>query len=65
MKPVGEWQTYTIIARGPHAEAWLNGVLVCTVEGLKELSAGSVGLQGEYGHLQFRNIRIKDLSEKK
>lgn len=60
MKPVGEWQTYAITVRDTRAEVWLNGVPVCTADGLKS-DAGPIGFQAEYGKLEYRNVRIKPL----
>jgi hypothetical protein len=63
MKKTGEWQSYVIIARGGSAEIKLNGAVINRVEGLVD-RAGYVGLQGEGGQLEFKNIRIKELNPK-
>lgn len=64
MKPTGEWQSFIITARGPHAEVRLNGELITEADGLAD-QAGYIGLQGEYGQLEFKNIRIKELKSSK
>ncbi len=64
MKPTGEWQSYVITAKGPHVEVKLNGELIFEADGLVD-QAGYLGLQGEGGLLEFKNIRIKQLKEEK
>jgi hypothetical protein len=59
-KPAGEWQSYDITVQGPRVEVKLNGTVVTTAEGLADV-AGYVGIQGEGGQLEFKNIRIKEL----
>ena len=65
-----DWNSYTIIAQGNHLVQLLNGVKTVdlidedTEKGKKE---GLLGLQLHAGppmSVQFRNIRIKDLSKK-
>jgi hypothetical protein len=63
MKKTGEWQSYVITARGGNAEIKMNGAVINRVEGLVD-QAGYVGLQGEGGQLEFKNIRIKELNPK-
>lgn len=63
LKPVGEWNEYEIKLVGPHIEVRLNGELVTTSESLTKLDRGHIGLQGEGGFHEYRNIRIKDLSK--
>ena len=60
MKPVGEWQSYVIIAQGPRLEVRLNGEVITVAEGLAD-QPGYLGLQGEGGQLEFKNIRLKEL----
>jgi len=59
-KTGGEWQSYAITLKGSHAEICLNGALITIADGLS-VHAGYVGLQGEGGQLEFKNIRIKEL----
>ena len=60
MKPTGEWQSYVITLQGTHLEVKLNDELITVAEGMVDES-GYIGLQGEGGILEFKNIRIKEL----
>lgn len=63
LKPVGEWNEYEIQLIGPKIEVRLNGELVTTSDSLTKLSKGYIGLQGEGGFHEYRNIRIKELEK--
>jgi len=63
LKPVGEWNAYEIKLVGPNIEVRLNGELVTTSDSMSKLTRGHIGLQGESGYHEYRNIRIKDLSK--
>ncbi len=63
LKPVGEWNEYEIKLIGPNIEVRLNGELVTTSKSLTRLEKGYIGLQGEGGFHEYRNIRIKNLTE--
>ena len=63
LKPVGEWNAYEIKLVGPKVEVRLNGELVTTSDSLTKLTRGYLGLQGESGFHEYRNIRIKDLGK--
>lgn len=56
-KPVGEWQTYEITAKGEGFTVKLNGTLVTTVTEVKNLD-GHIGIQAEHGLLEFRKIEL-------
>jgi hypothetical protein len=60
LKGVNEWNTFEVRCAGSRCEVKLNGELVCTSDDLKR-PRGYIGLQGEGGHLDFRNIRIRPL----
>ncbi len=60
LRKPGEWNSYDIKCDGKNIEVRLNGELVTTSDGLSRLT-GYIGLQGERGYLEFRNIRIKKL----
>ncbi len=75
-KPVGEWNTQEVIAKGPHITINLNGTTIVdanieeastpkTIDGrdhpgLKN-KTGHIGFCGHGDYLEFRNIRIKPL----
>ncbi len=60
LKDVGEWQTYEIQCVGTKCEVKFNGQVVATSDGFT-IPKGYIGLQGENGLLEFRNLRIKSV----
>ncbi len=62
-KPVGEWQTITLKVVGNRAEAALGGKRV-TVSDSIHLDEGYIGLQGENGSFEWRNLKIRELKNK-
>ena len=62
LKPINEWNEYDVYLSGSRLEVRLNGMLVTTSDDLEELTKGYIGLQGEKGFHEYRNIRIKELS---
>jgi len=76
LEPVGEWNTQEVIAKGTRITVILNGVTIVNADiqeaieqgtidgrehpGLKR-AAGHVGFLGHGSHVEFRNIRIKEL----
>ncbi len=62
LRKPGEWNAYEIRCVGNNLQVRLNGELVTTSDGLKRPS-GYIGLQGEGGLLEFRNIRIQEISK--
>ncbi|HMI04185.1 MAG TPA: DUF1080 domain-containing protein [Pedobacter sp.] len=79
LKPVGEWNYQEVIANGPKIKVILNGTVILDGDltpfrkngapdgknhpGLSR-DSGHIGFLGHGSPLQFRNIRIKDLSKK-
>lgn len=63
LKPDGQWNEYDIKIVGSRIEVRLNGELVTTSDSATALKRGYLGLQGEDGAHEYRNIRIKDLSK--
>jgi hypothetical protein len=63
LKPVEQWNEYDIKLVGSKIEVRLNGELVTTSDGMDKLTLGYIGLQGESGFHEYRNLRIKDLSK--
>jgi hypothetical protein len=60
MKGPGEWQTVVLKVVGMHAEASLNGKPISTSDAIR-LPEGHLGLQGENGQFEWRNLKIKEL----
>ena len=77
LKPVGEWNSEEVIVKGDDIKIILNGVVIvdgnvkeASKNGTKDgkdhpglkRNSGHIGFLGHGSELQFRNIRIKDLS---
>lgn len=60
VKPPGEWNTYEITGRGDTLSLWVNGATVAEFTGL-HIRRGHVGLEAERHHIQFRNLKLKEL----
>ncbi len=76
LKPVGEWNFEEVIAKGRRITVKLNGVIIVDADideastpktmdgkehpGLKR-DTGHIGFLGHGSHIEFRNIRIKEL----
>ena len=60
LKANEEWNSYEIKCDGTACEVKFNGEVVATSDAFKN-PRGYIGLQGEGGQLQWRNIRIKEL----
>ena len=60
-RPTGQWNHYEITCKGEDLSVKLNSTLVTTATNIKNLR-GHVGFQAEFGHLEFRNIRIRRLN---
>ncbi|WP_422926920.1 3-keto-disaccharide hydrolase [Singulisphaera sp. PoT] len=60
MKGVGEWQTIVLKVVGKRAEVVLNGKLITVTEAIT-LKDGFLGLQGENGQFEWRNLKLKEL----
>ncbi len=78
LKPLGEWNYEEIIASGPKIKVILNGTVITDADITEARQKGTIdgkehpGLKRDKGHIgflghgsvvQFRNIRVKDLSE--
>lgn len=78
LKPTGEWNTEEITAKGNHITVVLNGVTIVDADiakasekgtldgadhpGLKN-AKGHIGFLGHGDRIEFRNLRVKELSE--
>jgi hypothetical protein len=60
VKPAGEWNVYEVTARGDTLTSWVNGAVVSELRGVRVLR-GHVGLEAEYHHVEFRNLKLKEL----
>lgn len=60
VKPVGEWNTLEITARGKTLTLWVNGAVTCEFDGCGN-PKGLVGLEGEGYRIEFRNLKVKEL----
>jgi HEAT repeat protein len=71
--PVGEWNTFRIIMIGEKVSVWLNGVLVVddvTMENYWDRNipifpVGAIELQAHGTDLAFRDIYVREISDKK
>ena len=59
-KPIGEWNTYVVIASGDTAEIIVNGRSMNKIIGCN-LSSGSIGIQSEGGDIEVRKIFLQPL----
>ncbi|AWB66060.1 hypothetical protein C2869_06230 [Saccharobesus litoralis] len=59
-KPHGEWHTYEITAKGETLQVKLNDIVISTATHIKNLD-GHIGIQGEFGLLEFRKIEVLPL----
>jgi hypothetical protein len=59
-KPLGEWNTMVIEARGATLEVWVNGTLVNDGSGATA-SQGKIALQAEGTEVEFRRVEIGPL----
>jgi hypothetical protein len=60
-KPAGEWNEWRALAVGPKLTFWCNGQMAWEVTDFKP-GRGYLGLQAEGAAIDFRNIRIKEIS---
>lgn len=58
LKPTGEWNTLEIRCEGTRCDVTLNGKPASSASELRE-PKGYLGIQGEAGVLEFRNLYIK------
>ncbi len=67
-KPAGQWNTYRILASGPHVELWINGRRVSVIDDHQANAAAYAGLLALQLHsgpgpvkVQFRNLQLTPL----
>jgi len=63
-KPMGEWNEQEILVDGRHVKITLNGVVIVDAEtdhpALRK-PKGAISFKGHHEHVEFRNLRIKEL----
>jgi hypothetical protein len=59
-RPPGEWNVYEITAKGDRLSLWVNGATVCEWPDLR-VRKGYVGVEAEYHHAEFRNLKLRAL----
>ena len=65
-KPVGEWNTFVITMKGDRVTVVLNGEEVISQAQLPDVKpSGPIALQHHGNPIEFRNIFVKELGEKK
>jgi len=63
-RPLGEWNEQEILVEGKHVRVTLNGVVIVdaqTDHGALNKPTGAIGFKGHHEHVEFRNLRIKEL----
>lgn len=60
IKPVGQWNTLEVTARGKKLTLWVNGAVTCEFSDCG-VPKGRVGLEGEGYRIEFRNLKLKKL----
>jgi len=61
VKPAGEWNIYEITCRGNQLALWANGITTSELPNCEVLQ-GYVGLEAEGYKIEFRNLKLKELS---
>lgn len=68
-KPAGQWNTQEITCQGSRWKVTVNGAVVVDVdlanlpgaEALAKRAKGPLGFKGHAAHVEFRNLRVKEL----
>jgi hypothetical protein len=63
MKDPAGWQKVRLKVVGSHAEAALNDVVVTTTDAIR-IPEGHIGLQGENGQFEWRDLKIREFPHK-
>ena len=59
-RPTGEWNSYEITCQGEELTVRLNGTVITRARSIKR-ARGHLGIQGEHGRVEFRDLRIREL----
>jgi len=60
VKPVGEWNTLEMTARGKTVTLWVNGAVTSEFRDCG-MEKGHIGVEGEGFLIEFRNMKVKEL----
>lgn len=63
VKSAGEWNTMEVTAQDESVTLWVNGAVTCRFNNCGK-PRGRVGLEGEGYRVEFRNLKVKELSAK-
>ncbi|MFN7875016.1 MAG: DUF1080 domain-containing protein [Pirellula sp.] len=58
-----EWHNLKALVRGMHVTTWLDGVQTCDYQDTTNLKSGLIGLQFREGKIEFRDIKLRPLTE--
>jgi hypothetical protein len=58
-RPIGEWNTFEITARGKNVTLWVNGAVTAEWKSC-EVPRGYLGLEAEGYVIEFRNVKLKE-----
>lgn len=61
-KPVGEWNTYEVVAHGNTVETMVNGRAMNRITGCN-VAAGWIGFQSEGAEIEIRRVRLEPWSD--
>jgi hypothetical protein len=61
VKPAGEWNTMELTAKGRTLTLWVNGAVTCQFDNCG-LDKGRLGVEGEFYRIEFRNLKVKELT---
>jgi hypothetical protein len=64
VKPAGEWNTYELRAMGKQITLWVNGAVTSEFNEC-DVPRGFVGLEAEGYRVEYRNVQLKPLADKK
>ena len=56
-KPLGEWNRYELVVKGPSLDVFLNGIIVNQAVDVKT-QKGRIGIQSEGAEIFFRRIDL-------
>ena len=58
-----EWHSLKALVRGSHVTTWLDGEQTCDYRDTTNLKSGLIGLQFREGKIEFRDIKLRPLTE--